>query len=101
MGRADLRANLLREFLRVALDQIGDREKIDRRMLGGKPRAQRADAAGTDDRDSQLFAFDDVLPAARRSSNLVLKTPENQLTHAADCRRVAQRTVAILHQIML
>jgi hypothetical protein len=61
--RADLRADLLREFLRVALDPIGDREKIDRRMLRSKPRAQRADAAGTYDRDSQLFAFDDLPPA--------------------------------------
>jgi len=32
-------------------------------MFGSQPRAQRADAAGTDDRDSQLFAFDDVAPA--------------------------------------
>jgi len=63
VGRADLRADLLRESLRIALDQIGDREKIDRRMLGGKPRAQRADAAGTYDRDSKLFAFDDFPPA--------------------------------------
>jgi hypothetical protein len=45
VGRADLRADLLREFLRIALDEIGDREEIDRRVLGGKPRAQRADAA--------------------------------------------------------
>jgi hypothetical protein len=58
-----LRADLLRELLRVALDEIGDREKIDRRMPGGKPRAQRADAAGTDDRDTELFAFDDFAPA--------------------------------------
>jgi hypothetical protein len=28
-------------------------------MLGSKPRAQRADAARTYDRDSELFAFDD------------------------------------------
>jgi hypothetical protein len=62
VGRAELRSCLLREFLRVALDQIGDREKIDRRMLGSKPRAQRADAAGTYDRDSKLFAFDDFPP---------------------------------------
>jgi hypothetical protein len=32
-------------------------------MPGGKPRAQRADAAGTDDRDAELFAFDDFPPA--------------------------------------
>jgi len=32
-------------------------------MLGSKPRAQRADAAGTDDRDPELFAFDDFSPA--------------------------------------
>jgi hypothetical protein len=31
-------------------------------MLGGQPRAQRADAAGTDDRDTELFAFDDFPP---------------------------------------
>jgi len=32
-------------------------------MLGSQSRAQRADAARTYDRDSQLFAFDDVAPA--------------------------------------
>jgi len=32
-------------------------------MLGSQPRAQRADAARTYDRDSKLFAFDDFSPA--------------------------------------
>jgi len=32
-------------------------------MLGGKPRAQRADAAGTYNRDTKLFAYDDFSPA--------------------------------------
>jgi hypothetical protein len=44
-------------------------------MPGGKPRAQRPDAAGTDDRDPELLAFDDLL----------LSEPEQQLT--ADERR--------------
>ena len=49
---ADLRADLLRELLRVALDQIGDGKKIDCRVLGREPRAQCADAAGADDADT-------------------------------------------------
>jgi hypothetical protein len=32
-------------------------------MIGGEPRAQRADAAGPDYRDPELFAFD-VIPLA-------------------------------------
>jgi len=63
VGRAELRSHLLREFLGIGADEIGDREKVDRGMLGGKPCSQRADAAGTYDRDSKLFAFDDFPPA--------------------------------------
>jgi len=32
-------------------------------MPGREPRAQRADAARTYDRDTELFAFDDLAPA--------------------------------------
>jgi len=45
VGRADLRADLLRELPGITLGKIGDREKIDCRMLGREPRAQRADTA--------------------------------------------------------
>jgi len=60
VGGAKLCARLPRELFGIAAIEVGNRDKPDSRMLGGKPRAQRADAAGPDDRDAELFAFDDV-----------------------------------------
>jgi hypothetical protein len=61
VGRGDICAHRIGELPRIGFDQIRDRQKADRRVLRGQPRAQRADAAGADDRDAELLAFDDVL----------------------------------------
>jgi hypothetical protein len=58
-----LRPDLPRKLAGIALIEIGDREKIDCGVVGCQPCTQRADAARTYDRDSELFAFDDFPPA--------------------------------------
>ncbi len=50
-------AGLLGQRARAGGVAIGDRQKAHRRMLGGKPRAQRADAAGADDGDADVGLF--------------------------------------------
>jgi hypothetical protein len=49
----EIRAGLCGERGGLVRVQIGDREKADARMLRGKPRAQRADAAGADHCDAE------------------------------------------------
>jgi hypothetical protein len=54
----ELRAGLLREVTRLGRLRIGNRQETDRGMLRRQARAQRADAAGTDNRDTQFFSLD-------------------------------------------
>jgi hypothetical protein len=41
---------------------VGNGDKADGRVLGGKPRALRADAARADDRDAKVFRLHVRLP---------------------------------------
>ncbi len=55
-----LRADFSREIARPRRVGVGDRDEIDRRIVGGEPRAQAADAPGADHGDPQLLALDHV-----------------------------------------
>ena len=58
-----LRAGLFCEIARAGRVGVGNRQEPDRRVLRRQPRAQPADAAGADDGDAQILAFDGPLPA--------------------------------------
>src|ERR1700688_287071 len=53
----EMRARLLGQRLRARRVLVGHCEKTHRRMLGGEPRPQRADAARADDRDADVRLF--------------------------------------------
>jgi hypothetical protein len=55
VGGMKVRAGKLGEFLGVGRVLVGDGYEAHRRMLRGEPRPQRADAAGTDHGDAELF----------------------------------------------
>jgi len=54
----ELRAGFLREVSRPRGLRVGNRQEANGRMLCRQSRAQRADAAGADNRDAQFFALD-------------------------------------------
>ena len=83
VGRADLRAHLLRELCGITLIDIGDCDEVDGGMIGGKPRSQRANAAGPNYRDPELFAFDDIPLALPRLFDLEIQ----RFDHFAPLRR--------------
>ena len=56
VARMDISAGGFSECSGTCGIQIGYREKFDGRMFGGQARAQRADAAGADDGDTEFFA---------------------------------------------
>jgi len=54
----ELRAGFLRQVARARWIRVGNRQKFDAGMLRCEARAQPADAAGADDGNAQVFAFD-------------------------------------------
>jgi len=54
----ELRAGLFRQVARARRIRVGNRQEFDAGMLGREPRPQPADAAGADDGNAQVFAFD-------------------------------------------
>jgi len=54
----ELRAGLLRQVARPRRIRVGNRQEFDAGMLRCEARAQPADAAGADDGNAQVFAFD-------------------------------------------
>ena len=54
----ELRAGLLRQVARPRRIRVGNRQEFDAGMIGREPRPQAPDAAGADDGNAQVFAFD-------------------------------------------
>src|SRR3989442_2240986 len=76
----ELRADSLREIARARRIGVRDRDEIDGRMPGGKPRAQAPDAPRADHGDPELLAFDHsrysaLMPASRASRAFFSNSP--------------------------
>ena len=62
VGGVKVGAGQLRQLFGVGRILVGDGDEAHRRVLGGEPRAQRADAARADDGDAEVFRLHALLP---------------------------------------
>jgi hypothetical protein len=60
---------------------IGDRQEPDGGMLGGKARAQRADAAGADDRNADIVLLHSQPPKRSRAGDRPYATCRTGTSH--------------------
>lgn len=65
IGGVKLRADAAGQLLGVIADEVGDADKMNRRMGQRLTRADGTDAAAADDGNAELLAFDDVLPGLK------------------------------------
>ena len=70
----ELRAGLLGQRLGARRVGVGDRDIADGRMLGRKPRAQRADPAGADHRNAEIVVLHDDSPISENPGATMIAT---------------------------